>query len=239
MKVRPLRDLDGKTDNRYVISEDGSYIRDNRSGNKLGRIHIHQRYRSVSIKLNGKYYHQIKICQLQWLAWRGIIPDKYVLHHKDGNKINDHIENLDCMPKSEHVKYHTIGEKNGMWGKHHTEEALKKQREAMIGKKHRLGKCDSEETKRKKSIAISGEKNYFYNKHFWGEKNHQAKLVSVEVEEIRKSLYIDNLSYKDLADKYDISVSCIYHIDEGHTWNPDHFSKSELIKQLYETYNRG
>ena len=35
MKMRYLRDKEGKVDKTYIISEDGSYIRDKRTGKKL------------------------------------------------------------------------------------------------------------------------------------------------------------------------------------------------------------
>jgi hypothetical protein len=69
MKVRFLRDRKGKVDRRYVIAEDGSYIRDKKTGEKLDDgIYELQGYRKISITVNGKRYSSIKICHLQWLA---------------------------------------------------------------------------------------------------------------------------------------------------------------------------
>jgi group I intron endonuclease len=52
-----------------------------------------------------------------------------------------------------------VGEKNGMFGKKHTEEAKQKQKEASLGKHH------SDETRRKMSESKTGENNRMYGKN--------------------------------------------------------------------------
>ena len=89
---------------------------------------------------------------------------------------------LKGIPKSEEHKKHMsealkglmAGEKNPMYGKHHTEEARKKmseKRKAYVGEKHPLyGKHCSEETRNKISSALKGrtlseeQKNLFSKK---------------------------------------------------------------------------
>lgn len=41
-----------------------------------------------------------------WEAHNGPIPEKYIVHHIDGNRLNNDIENLKCMTKNEHTKLH-------------------------------------------------------------------------------------------------------------------------------------
>ena len=41
-----------------------------------------------------------------WEAYWGMIPKGYVVHHVDGDKLNNEIENLQCMTRSEHSSYH-------------------------------------------------------------------------------------------------------------------------------------
>lgn len=41
-----------------------------------------------------------------WEYHNGEIPDGHVIHHKDENKYNNTIDNLDMMTKSEHTIYH-------------------------------------------------------------------------------------------------------------------------------------
>ena len=85
------------------------------------------------------------------------------------------------------------GEKNGFYGKHHTEEAKEKNRQAHLGKhpsdetrakmseSHKSENL-SEETRAKMSASRTGEKNHFYGKHHTAEsieKNRQAHLGQV------------------------------------------------------------
>ena len=69
---------------------------------------------------------------------------------KGGEGISGWIHSEESKRKnSESNKISTAGEKNGMFGKHHSEETRKK-----IGEKSR-GRVDSKETRRKKSIATT------------------------------------------------------------------------------------
>lgn len=78
----------------------------------------------------------------------------------------------------------TAGEKNGFYGKHHTEEAKEKNRQAHLGKPGRKGIPCSEEAKAKLRVKalernISGENNPFFGKKHTEEskeKNRQAQL---------------------------------------------------------------
>lgn len=42
-----------------------------------------------------------------WRFFYGDIPEGFHIHHKDGNKDNNDIENLACVLKSEHLSYHS------------------------------------------------------------------------------------------------------------------------------------
>lgn len=39
----------------------------------------------------------------------GVIPEGYDIHHKDWNKQNNAIENLECISKSDHARIYTHG----------------------------------------------------------------------------------------------------------------------------------
>ena len=81
-------------------------------------------------------------------------PEKYVVHHKDENKENNSAENLVYMSDADHRRLHLkdtigphcytsegmMGKKNTFYGKHHTPEARKKNREKHLGRK--VAKCD-------------------------------------------------------------------------------------------------
>lgn len=57
-----------------------------------------------------EYYHNAKTGKLLhrevFERHNGRIPDGYVVHHKDHNKLNNNIENLELVEKSTHLKNH-------------------------------------------------------------------------------------------------------------------------------------
>ena len=51
---------------------------------------------------NGKYLHR-----LIWEDWYGkSVPDGYVIHHLNGNKTDNRIQNLQCVEQRLHKKFH-------------------------------------------------------------------------------------------------------------------------------------
>ena len=71
--------------------------------------------------LNGKNAH---IHRLEWMKHNGDIPDNCVIHHKNENKLDWSIENLELLDRATHIKKHgdvvrkkgnkTIAYKNGI-----------------------------------------------------------------------------------------------------------------------------
>ena len=47
-----------------------------------------------------------RIHRYVWEYYNGEIPDGYQIHHKDGDKSNNSIENLELLKKSDHCKLH-------------------------------------------------------------------------------------------------------------------------------------
>ena len=58
----------------------------------------------ITIRIGGK---RIFEHVLIWTMINGKIPDKYIIHHKNGIKTDNRIENLECMSISDHMKYHS------------------------------------------------------------------------------------------------------------------------------------
>ena len=87
----------------------------------------------------GKYLHR--------LIWEDFydckVPEGYNIHHKNHNKLDNCILNLQLINASEHIKLHMTGENNHNYGKHHSEETKMKMSES-----HK-GKTLSDETKQK------------------------------------------------------------------------------------------
>lgn len=101
---------------------------------KYGNIRISNGYYRISSKKErnyGKLLHR-----LIFEDFYGEIPEGFVVHHKDGNKLNNCILNLQLMKKSEHDRLHNEGDNNHRcWqGKHHSLETRKKISESKKGK---------------------------------------------------------------------------------------------------------
>lgn len=56
-----------------------------------------------AIFLNGKNVH---IHRIEWEKHYGAIPKGYIIHHKDENKLNCSINNLELLKRGEHVLKH-------------------------------------------------------------------------------------------------------------------------------------
>lgn len=41
-----------------------------------------------------------------WEYYNGTIPEGYIIHHKDGDKANNDISNLECIPRGTHSRLH-------------------------------------------------------------------------------------------------------------------------------------
>jgi hypothetical protein len=56
-----------------------------------------------AIFLNGRNTH---IHRLEWIKHYGEIPKTHVVHHKNGNKLDWNIENLQLVTRGEHISHH-------------------------------------------------------------------------------------------------------------------------------------
>ncbi len=55
------------------------------------------------------YYTKIECIQLHRIIWEdhfGPIPEGFCIHHKDGNKENNDVFNLECISRKDHAKHH-------------------------------------------------------------------------------------------------------------------------------------
>lgn len=85
----------------------------------LGNVKVHiYRYKECHVNLIkiirdrrcvGSERHQI--FRLVWEAFNGPVPEGYVVHHIDENKLNDRLDNLMLMTKEEHCAHHRKGNK--------------------------------------------------------------------------------------------------------------------------------
>ena len=68
-----------------------------------GKGWIDNGYRKI--KIDGK---NIKEHHVVWIKNNGDIPQGCVIHHKDFNRQNNSIENLELMSRSSHIRLHNI-----------------------------------------------------------------------------------------------------------------------------------
>jgi group I intron endonuclease len=142
-----------------------------------------------------------------------------------------------ALPQSvkDKISVAQLGAKNHMYGKHLSDETKQKISDKVSGENHPLyGKQHSEETKRLIGESSKGRENFWKgkelpleivrkmsdtrkkNKIAVGERNPSAKLTLAQVEEIR--LLIPQMKYKDIALKYNISISTVQRIKSGNRW---------------------
>lgn len=65
------------------------------------KVYMNGDYPAVFVGGQNRHIHR-----LQWVKYHGEIPDGYVVHHKDENKLNWDITNLELITRSEHLKRH-------------------------------------------------------------------------------------------------------------------------------------
>ena len=100
---------------------------------------------------------------------RPLEPDE-IPHHCDKNKLNNDIENLELVLESKHFsEYHPDmfkGRPSPMLGKHHTDEAKEKMRQASLGRiPGNKGKSPSEEARKRMSDGQKRRWEKYYEIH--------------------------------------------------------------------------
>jgi len=70
---------------KYYLHKMGYYVRDERINGKRKRLLLHR-----------EIYKEIF----------GSIPSGHHIHHKDGNRLNNSLENLECISASDHLSLH-------------------------------------------------------------------------------------------------------------------------------------
>ena len=67
-----------------------------------------QEYRGKNYYFCGKYYQKngVRLHRLVWKDANGEIPSRCHIHHKDKDRTNNQLSNLECLSFAEHAKEH-------------------------------------------------------------------------------------------------------------------------------------
>lgn len=71
------------------------------------RIMLRNGYPSVCIAHNRYYVHR-----LVWEGVHGVLEEEQIIHHKDQNKLNNNINNLECLTNEQHSQLHGAARKD-------------------------------------------------------------------------------------------------------------------------------
>lgn len=161
---------------------------------KFGNAHITEGYYRICShkeKNYGKRLHRLIYEDYHRVT---LLPNAFV-HHIDGNKLNNSIDNLTLMSPSEHSSHHQKGKNNSMYGRRgklapNFQREFSKEHRKNISISH-TGKKLSESHKKNISLSLKGEKNAMYGKTHTketrrkiSEKNNTSGIMYVS---IRKS----------------------------------------------------
>ena len=129
-------------------------------------------------------------------------PNKEAIRDKISKSCAETISKMSAEERKE--KYGQNGEKNGMYGKTHTEEARKKFSEVHKGNKYCKGKKATNETRQKISEIAKkriGEKNPFFGKHHTEETKEKLREKRYGfIPTNAKEVIIDNIKYISITE---------------------------------------
>ena len=93
--------LNKENKKEITVLKEGKIL--NKNGKEIGHLK-NDGYCKVSLRDNKKE-RVILIHRLVYLVHKGNIPDNYIVHHKDGNKLNNNIDNLEAITEKEHGRH--------------------------------------------------------------------------------------------------------------------------------------
>lgn len=128
--------------------------------------------------------------------WGVKLPKEIIIHHKDGNSLNNCILNLEAMYWGEHTSHHRTG-------KHHTDESRKK-----ISDARKYWECTFDE-----KLAVSKSKNssgYFrvttqpcktcnqgfaWVYKYYDENHKRCSIISVDLDKLKEKVIAKGLEW--------------------------------------------
>ncbi len=147
---------------------------------------------------------QIKLSRLLMSEFlnRPLEEDEHI-HHINGDKTDDRIENLAIMSPQDHISLHTKGDKHWRWIKNRTKICLNCNQE--------FSRDDTHHFARNKFCSVQCSSQYHSK-----ERSCKAKITQEIADEIRS--YKGILPSRKLAVKFNISPTHIKRILRGECW---------------------
>ena len=134
---------------------------------KFGNAHITGGYYRICSHKEGNFRKRLHRLIYEDYHKVTLLPNAFV-HHIDGNKLNNSIDNLTLMSPSEHSSHHQKGKNNSMYGRRgklapNFQKEFSKEHRRNLSISH-TGKKLSESHKKNISLCTKGEKNAMYGK---------------------------------------------------------------------------
>ena len=139
--------------------------------------HMNSKYGNVGINKAG--YHIItstkegnlkkRLHRLIWEDWYGKpVPKGYVIHHINGDKTDNRIQNLQCVSNGNHIRFHHKGKKCKPFTEEHKRKLGEPKKGIPLSEEHKLKISESNKGKHllgyarvvKNGISNEGKQNY-------------------------------------------------------------------------------
>lgn len=132
----------------YQVSTKGNVRSYHKAGNRILKQHISKGYCYATL-IDDNRRKMVLVHRLVAQAFIENTENKPDVNHKDGNKTNNNVENLEWVTKSENsIHSHRVLGRKTRKGEHHTEEAKEKMRKNFkkCGESHNAKKVRNVET---------------------------------------------------------------------------------------------
>lgn len=164
---------------------------------------LHTKWGDAKINNNGYYVitsskegnHNKFLHRLIFEDFYGPIPEGGHIHHKDGNKLNNCIMNLQLLTEKQHNSLHKKGEDHHMWQKHHSEESRKKISESNSKAQNTSGYYRV--SKKKDSCCKQG----FYWRYRYYEDGKPKEIISVSLDKLEEKVKAKGLKWFKIEKK--------------------------------------
>lgn len=135
------------------------------------------------------------------------IPKDVVIHHKDGNKLNNCILNLEAMSKSKHDSIHMLHDNNPNYGKPLPKDTKEKIAKSQMGKKHSINSKIQNSKSRNTTgfFRVSKNKNLNYSQGFvyvyqYYDSNKKRKRISATtIDTLKRKVLDKGLEWRELT----------------------------------------